>query len=75
MSICVTVIDGILQQSSGDVCEYVLVSKEQLTHLVDGQFDWSLLEFDKSLYEFVVGQSLTTFVGGHVLGRVLKHFR
>ncbi len=75
MSICVTVIDGILQQSSSDVCEYVLVSKEQLAHLVNGQFDWSLLEFDKALYEFVVQQSLITFIGGHVLGRVLKHFR
>lgn len=75
MSICVTVIDGVLQQSSSDVCEYVLVSKEQLSHLVNGQFDWSLLEFDKALYEFVVQQSLITFIGGHVLGRVLKHFR
>ncbi|MFM2610398.1 transcriptional regulator [Vibrio chagasii] len=75
MSICVTVIDGVLQQSSSDVCEYVLVSKEQLAHLVNGQFDWSLLEFDKALYEFVVQQSLITFIGGHVLGRVLKHFR
>ena len=75
MSICVTVIDGILQQSSSDVCEYVLVSKEQLTHLVDGQFNWSLLEFDKSLYEFVIAQSLITFITGHVLGRVIKHFR
>ncbi|GMM87076.1 transcriptional regulator [Vibrio fortis] len=75
MSICVTVIDGVLQQSSGDVCEYVLVSKEQLSQLVNGQFDWSLIEFDKSLYEFVVQQSLVTFIGGHVLGRVIKHFR
>ncbi|MBJ2148932.1 transcriptional regulator [Vibrio sp. IB15] len=75
MSICVTVIDGILQQSSSGVCEYVLVSKEQLSHLVDGQFDWSLLEFDSSLYEFVIAQSLITFIGGHVLGRVIKHFR
>lgn len=75
MSICVTVIDGVLQQSSGDVCEYVLVSKDQLSQLVNGQFDWSLIEFDKSLYEFVVQQSLVTFIGGHVLGRVIKHFR
>ncbi|MEZ8904843.1 transcriptional regulator [Vibrio sp. 10N.261.45.F1] len=74
MSICVTVVDGVLTQSSS-VCDYVLVSKQQLTQLVDGQFDWSLLQFDKSLYEFVVKQSLITFIGGHVLGRVLKHFR
>ncbi|MEZ8293591.1 MULTISPECIES: transcriptional regulator [Vibrio] len=75
MSICVIVIDGVLQQSSGDVCQYVLISKDQLTHLVNGQFDWSLLEFDQSLYEFVVGQSLVTFVVGHVLGRVIKLLR
>ncbi|CAK2499407.1 Transcriptional regulator [Vibrio crassostreae] len=75
MSICVTVIDGVLQQSSGDVCQYVLISKDQLTNLVNGQFDWSLLEFDQSLYEFVVTQSLVTFVIGHGLGRVIKLLR
>jgi hypothetical protein len=50
------------------------MSKEQVTQLVDGQFDWSLLEFDKALYEFVLSQSLVTFIGGHVLGRVIKYF-
>ncbi|MFS1506251.1 transcriptional regulator [Vibrio lentus] len=75
MSICVTVIDGVLQQSSGDVCQYVLISKDQLTNLVNGQFDWSLLEFDQSLYVFVVTQSLVTFVIGHGLGRVIKLLR
>ncbi|MFQ0976141.1 transcriptional regulator [Vibrio owensii] len=74
MSICVTVIDGVLQQATNGSCELILMSKEQVTQLVDGQFDWSLLEFDKELYEYVLGQSLVTFIGGHVLGRVLKHF-
>lgn len=74
MSICVTVIDGVLQQATNGNCELILMSKEQVTQLVDGQFDWSLLEFDKELYEYVLGQSLVTFIGGHVLGRVLKYF-
>ncbi|MFV8411180.1 transcriptional regulator [Vibrio owensii] len=74
MSICVTVIDGVLQQATNGSCELILMSKEQVTQLVDGQFDWSLLEFDKELYEYVLGQSLVTFICGHVLGRVLKYF-
>ncbi|EFO47832.1 transcriptional regulator [Vibrio parahaemolyticus] len=74
MSICVTVIDGVLQQATNGSCELILMSKEQVTQLVDGQFDWSLLEFDKELYEYVLGQSLVTFIGGHVLGRILKYF-
>ncbi|MEF1327814.1 transcriptional regulator [Vibrio sp. M260121] len=74
MSICVTVIDGVLQQATNGSCELILMSKEQVTQLVDGQFDWSLLEFDEELYEYVLGQSLVTFIGGHVLGRVLKYF-
>ena len=74
MSICVTVIDGVLQQATNGSCDLILMSKEQVTQLVDGQFDWSLLEFDKELYEYVLGQSLVTFIGGHVLGRVLKYF-
>ncbi|KIP71449.1 transcriptional regulator [Vibrio harveyi] len=74
MSICVTVIDGVLQQATNGSCELILMSKEQVTQLVDDQFDWSLLEFDKELYEYVLGQSLVTFIGGHVLGRVLKYF-
>ncbi|EGQ8259191.1 TPA: transcriptional regulator [Vibrio parahaemolyticus] len=74
MSICVTVIDGVLQQATNGNCELILMSKEQVTQLVDGQFDWSLLEFDKELYEYVLGQSLVTFIGGHVLGRILKYF-
>lgn len=73
MSLCVSVIDGVLQQSVGDSCEYILMSTEQVTQLVDGQFDWSLLEFDPELYEYVVKQSLLTFIGGHVLGRVIKY--
>ncbi|WP_253825355.1 transcriptional regulator [Vibrio sp. 03-59-1] len=64
---------GVLQQSVGDSCEYILMSTEQVTQLVDGQFDWSLLDFDPVLYEYVVKQSLLTFIGGHVLGRVIKY--
>ena len=74
MSICVTVIDGVLQQATNGSCELIVMSKEQVTQLVDGQFDWSLLEFDKALYELVLSQSLVTFIGGHVLGRVIKYF-
>lgn len=74
MSICVTVIDGVLQQATNGSCELIVMSKEQVTQLVDGQFDWSLLEFDRALYEFVLSQSLVTFIGGHVLGRVIKYF-
>ncbi|HAS6758791.1 TPA: transcriptional regulator [Vibrio parahaemolyticus] len=74
MSICVTVVDGVLQQATNGSCELILMSKEQVSQLVDGQFDWSLLEFDKTLYEYILGQSLVTFIGGHVLGRVLKYF-
>ncbi|APC87428.1 hypothetical protein FORC22_1567 [Vibrio parahaemolyticus] len=36
MSICVTVIDGVLQQATNGSCELILMSKEQVTQLVDG---------------------------------------
>ena len=74
MSICVTLVDGFLQQATSGSCEFIVMSQPQVTELVNGQFDWSLIEFDKSLYEFVLGQSLITFIGGHVLGRVIKYF-
>ncbi|PVA00139.1 transcriptional regulator [Vibrio vulnificus] len=74
MSLCVAFVDGVLQQSPEGVCEYILLSQEQVTQLVNAQFDWSLLEFDRGLYEFIVTQSLVTFIGGHVLGRILKYF-
>ncbi|WP_150141086.1 transcriptional regulator [Candidatus Enterovibrio escicola] len=72
-SICVTVVDGALQVSSV-TCEYILMSQEQVSQLVSGQFDWSLLEFDKELYELVLTQTLISFIIGHVLGRILKTF-
>ncbi|KGY08789.1 transcriptional regulator [Vibrio variabilis] len=74
MSICVTLVDGVLQQATNGSCEFIVMSQPQVTELVNGQFDWSLLEFDKELYEFVLGQTLVSFVGGHVLGRILKYF-
>jgi hypothetical protein len=74
MSICVTLVEGVLQQATNGSCEFIVMSQPQVTELVNGQFDWSLIEFDKSLYEFVLGQSLITFIGGHVLGRVIKYF-
>ncbi|WPC72552.1 transcriptional regulator [Vibrio porteresiae] len=73
MSICVEVVNGVLQASSSS-CELVVISKDQLTQLVNGQFDWSLLEFDKDLYSFVTTQALISFVSGHVLGRIIKYF-
>lgn len=74
MSICVTVVNEVLQQTSSGSCEYILLSQSQVTQLVENQFDWSLLQFDKSLYEYIIQQGLITFVGGHVLGRILKYF-
>jgi len=74
MSLCVTVIDGIFQQSTNGTCEYILLSQSQVTQLVNGQFDWSLFEFDRDLYDFILKQTLVTFIGGHILGRVLKYF-
>ncbi|HDY7931369.1 TPA: transcriptional regulator, partial [Vibrio vulnificus] len=57
MSLCVAFVDGVLQQSPEGVCEYILLSQEQVTQLVNAQFDWSLLEFDQDLYQFIVTQS------------------
>ncbi|MCY9803349.1 transcriptional regulator [Vibrio scophthalmi] len=75
MSICVTVVEGVLHQvANGGACEYIVMSQSQVTELVNGQFDWSLLDFNQELYKFILGQSLITFVGGHVTGRVLKLF-
>ncbi|EPF7769805.1 transcriptional regulator [Vibrio vulnificus] len=74
MSLCVAFVDGVLQQSPEGVCEYILLSQDQVTQLVNAQFDWTLLEFDQGLYEFIITQSLVTFIGGHALGRILKYF-
>ena len=74
MSICVTLVEGVLQQATNGSCEFIVMSQPQVTELVNGQFDWSLLEFDKELYELVLGQTLISFIGGHILGRILKTF-
>ncbi|EKO3922093.1 transcriptional regulator [bacterium 19MO03SA05] len=73
MSVCVALVDGVVTISQTGVCDYILMSKSDVTQLVDGQFDWSLLQFDKSLYQFVIGQALVTFILGHTLGRVIKY--
>ncbi|MZI93241.1 transcriptional regulator [Vibrio sp. CAIM 722] len=75
MSLCVEVVDSVLQVVSGDTCTYVVMTAEEASQLVSNQTDWSsYLEFDEDLYQFVLVQALVTFVGGHMLGRIAKYF-
>ncbi|MBN3495859.1 transcriptional regulator [Vibrio neptunius] len=72
MSICVAVIEGVITQSTGGACELILLSKDEVAQLVNSQFDYSLLQFDQALYERLIKEFLVIFIGGHVLGRVIK---
>ncbi|MEZ8103211.1 transcriptional regulator [Vibrio bivalvicida] len=73
MSVCVTIIKGAVVQSADSACNLLLLSKDEVTQLANSQFDYSLLQFDQSLYEMLLGQFLVTFIMGHVLGRVIKY--
>lgn len=75
MSLCVEVVNSVLQTVSGETCEYVLLTKNELSNLISSQTDWaSYLEFDNELFELLIGASLVTFVSGHALGRIIKSF-
>ena len=75
MSLCVEVVDSVLQVVSGDSCAYVVLTAEEASQLVANQTDWSsFLVFDADLYQFIIVQALITFVGGHMLGRIAKYF-
>jgi len=71
MSICVALIDGVITQASAS-CDLMVLSKDEVTQLVNSQFDYSLLQFDEALYRLVLQHCLVTFIVGHVLGRVIK---
>lgn len=73
MSICVAIVKGVITQSTNNDCALMVLSKDEVTQLVNGQFDYSLLQFDQSLYQLLLGQFLVTFIVGHVLGRVIKY--
>ena len=56
-------------------CDLVLLTQSEAVELVESaQFNLSLFEFDSGMYEFILAQTLITFITGHVLGRVLKSF-
>ncbi len=75
MSLCVEVVNSVLQTVSSEGCEYILLSKDELSSLINSQTDWaSYLDFDSELFNQLLGVSLTTFIGGHVLGRIIKSF-
>ncbi len=75
MSLCVEVVNSVLQASVSETCEYVLLTKNELSNLINSQTDWAAyLEFDSELFELLLGVSLTTFVAGHALGRIVKSF-
>lgn len=73
MSVCVALVHGLITQVTDSSCDYVVLSKGEVTQLVEGQFDLSLLQFDQALYEMLLSQFLVTFIVGHVLGRVIKY--
>jgi hypothetical protein len=73
MSVCVAIVQGLITQVTDSSCDYVVLSKDEVTQLVEGQFDLSLLQFDQALYEMLLGQFLVTFIVGHALGRVIKY--
>ncbi|WCP68512.1 transcriptional regulator [Vibrio tubiashii] len=73
MSICVAIVKGVITQSTVNDCELMVLSKDEVTQLVNSQFDYSLFQFDQSLYQLLLGQFLVTFIVGHVLGRVIKY--
>ena len=71
MSICVALIDGVITQASAS-CDLMVLSKDEVTQLVNSQFDYSLLQFDEAAFRLILQNLLVTFVSGHVLGRVIK---
>lgn len=74
MSICVALNNGLLAQSTDNSCDYLLLTKVEAAQIINGQFDLSLLQFDSSMYQYFLTQMLVSFITGHVLGRILKHF-
>ena len=70
MSLCIAVTDwGSLEITTSSIEEctsYVLVSASAYRNSVGN------LEIDSALYQTVSGYILLSFVGGHVLGRIIK---
>ena len=71
MSICVALVDGVITQASAS-CDLMVLTKDEVTQLVNSQFDYSLLQFDEAVFRLLLQNMLVTFIVGHVLGRVLK---
>ena len=71
MSICVALVDGVITQASAS-CDLMVLTKDEVTQLVNSQFDYSLLQFDEAVHRLLLQNMLVTFIVGHVLGRVLK---
>lgn len=58
-----------------NTCDFVLLSQQEAIELANSvQFNLALFQFDSGMYEFILAQTLITFITGHVLGRVLKTF-
>ncbi|WCP70334.1 transcriptional regulator (plasmid) [Vibrio tubiashii] len=74
MSVCVALTHGLLAKSTDGTCDYLLLTKVEAAQLVEnGQATLSFFQFDPAMYEFFLGQLLLTFIGGHIMGRVIKY--
>ncbi len=72
---------GFLQVISGTNFEscaqdtYVILQKKDYIALIESQTDWAYyLDFDNELFDTLLTFSLTTFIIGHSLGRIIKAF-
>lgn len=75
MSECVKLLRNGKVAADINNCDLVLLTQTEVVELVEAaQFNLSLFEFDSGMYDFILAQTLITFITGHVLGRVLKTF-
>ncbi len=72
MAKCVMSSNGYIVGSK-NYCDYVLITPDELEAIQLAQTDWDYyLDFDRELFDLLIGYSLTTFIVGHTLGRILK---
>lgn len=72
MSLCVAVNNGAVVIDA--TCQFLLLTQEEVNKLTSQPTLVDLLQFDSSMYEFLLGYMLLSFIAGHVAGRIIKTF-
>jgi len=70
VSLCVAVREGLIVVDAA--CEYLLVSKNELTALISQPSLIDLIAFDSTLYAYLLNATLLSFLSGHFCGRIIK---